>query len=534
MALDLKTALSILSKSSPYAVSTERESDGKLASYKNHIYIETDIEADFKRELTSAQSHEIVFLCGSSGDGKSEILTRYSQKFKSTHDFHLDATHSFNPSQTAIQALDDRFSEFKASSKPLIVGINIGMLGNYAVEGADIHDGIKSSILAFLENRLKDTAPNHTFLDFEKYPKFTLSNNECTSDFAAKFLAKLTEASFDNPFYALYRNEVEKCGYTNLTANFALLGLPATQKTLIDLLLKTRLIKDQFLTARALLDFVFQILAMDGYLFDNLFSGADNELLEQIQEFDPSNIHTRKIDEFVLQFGLGIEDQDFIGFKNRVAEYGVFEVDNSASYLRLVYLLRSDSEIANDYVDALKADFDNSLIEKYAETWLLHGEFDGSVKQKKELNKFYKETLETAIQLYCNRNSPLLDKGTFFISEYNGFKMAVELDVKANFTAIKNAGLAKEKVSAFYAYIQVDGHELLPMPVSINLLALLIKINQGYRPNKHDKNAVLLLDEVLEQIVSVANQKDSLFIFKDEQRYKITNADDEYFEVSGM
>lgn len=94
MALDLKTALSILSKSSPYAVSTERESDGKLVSYKKHIYIETDIEVDFKRELTSAKSHEIIFLCGSSGDGKSEILTRYSKDFKSTHDFHLDATHS--------------------------------------------------------------------------------------------------------------------------------------------------------------------------------------------------------------------------------------------------------------------------------------------------------------------------------------------------------------------------------------------------------------------------------------------------------
>lgn len=532
MALDLKTALSILSKSSPYAVSTERESDGKLASYKNHIYIETDIEADFKRELTSAQSHEIVFLCGSSGDGKSEILTRYSKDFKSTHDFHLDATHSFNPSQTAIQALDDRFSEFKVSNKPLIVGINIGMLGNYAVEGAETHNGVKSSILAFLENRPKDIAPNHTFLDFEKYPKFTLSSEECTSDFAAKFLAKLTEPTLDNPFYALYDSEIQKFGHSKLTANYALLGLKSVQEIIIAQLLKVRLIKDQFLTARALLDFVFQILASDGYLFDNLFSGSDNELLEHIQSFDPSNIHTRKIDEFVLQFGLGIEDQGFTQLKDQVKAQGVFDVFTAASYLRMVYLLKDEEEFANDYINELKADFDNSLVDQYAKIWLLHREFDGSGKQKKELNKFYKDTLIAAVHRYCNRNSPSLDKDQFFVSEYNGFKTAAELEVKPDFSSIKTQAVSK--IGSFNAHIRVDDHSLLPMPISINLLELLEKINQGYRPNKHDKNAVLLLDEVIEQTITVANEKNTLFILKNDKRYKVVNEDNEYFEVSGM
>ena len=74
----------------------------------------------------------------------------------------------------------------------------------------------------------------------------------------------------------------------------------------------------------------------------------------------------------------------------------------------------------------------------------------------------------------------------------------------------------------------------MAMPISINLMELLIKINQGYRPNKHDKNAVLLLDEVIEQIIIVANEKDTLFILKGDKRYKIANEDDEYFEVSGI
>ncbi|MGV3002496.1 DNA phosphorothioation-dependent restriction protein DptF [Vibrio sp. E150_018] len=531
--MKLEQAISIFSKSSPYAVSTEREHDiDMLNSYKNYIYIKTDIEEDFRKKLLSAKSNEVIFLCGSSGDGKSEILTRYSKLHKSTHDFHLDATHSFTPSQTAIHALDERFTQFKANEKPLVVGINIGMLGNYAEEGAHQHNDVKASIKAFLENKTHVIPANHTFLDFEQYPKFTLDHEENTSDFAAKFLARLTEPTLDNPFFALYDSEVKKSGHSMLTTNYALLGLGSVQKNIIALLLKTRLIKDQFLTARALLDFIFQILSMDGYLFNNLFSGADNELLEHIQSFDPSNIHTRKIDEFVLQFGLGIEDGGFTQLKEQVKRLGVFDVSNAASYLRMVYLLKDEEQFANSYINKLKVDFDNSLVNQYANTWLLHREFDGSGKQKKELNKFYKDILISAIHRYCNRHSPTLDKDQFFISEYNGFKTAAELEVKPDFTAIKTQGVGK--IGSFNAHIRADDNALLPMPISINLLELLEKINQGYRPNKHDKNAVLLLDEVIEQLITVANEKNTLFILKNDKRYKIVNEDDEYFEVSGI
>ena len=515
-----KSVLSILSKSSPYAVSTERlEEKTELATFKKYLYIKTDIESDFKSSLTAINKSDLIFLCGSSGDGKSEILTRYSQEFKSRCDFHLDATHSFNPSQTAIQALDDRFTSFKESGKPLVVGINIGMLGNYAEEGAEVHNDVKGSIKAFLENQTQAIPQNHTFLDFEQYPKFTLCQEGSTSEFASKFIECLTAQTFDNPFYALYRNEVDKEGHTMLTANYALLALPSVQQTVIDLLLKARLIKDQFLTARALLDFVFQILAMKGYLFDNLFAGSDNELLEQIRDFDPSNLHTRKIDEFVLQFGLGIEEHGFIEFRDKVKEIGLYDVSTASSFLRLVYILKDDPDFANDYVNELKPDFDNSLIDLYAKTWLLHRELDGSGKQKKELNKFYKDTLIAAIHRYCNRNSPNLDKDAYFISEYNGFKTAVELEIKPDFTVIMKNGVGK--IGSFNAYIQVDGISLMAMPVSINLMTLLSKINQGYRPNKHDKNAVLQLDEVIEQIITVANDKDTLFILKGDKRYKI-------------
>lgn len=187
--MNLAKALSILSKSSPYAVSTEREQNqDHLADYKRYIYIQTDIETDFKKALLSARPNQIILLCGSSGDGKSEILTQYSQKHKATHDFHLDATHSFNPSQTAIHTLDHRFSEFKQSNKPLVVGINVGMLGNYAEEGAGEHIDVKNAARSFLACNRSEIPEQYVFLDFEDYPKFTFSNEGSASDFAEQFL----------------------------------------------------------------------------------------------------------------------------------------------------------------------------------------------------------------------------------------------------------------------------------------------------------------------------------------------------------
>ena len=75
--MDLIEALSILSKSSPYAVSTERQQNQNFADLKDYLYIKTDIEKDFEEKINNLQLGDIIFLCGSSGDGKSEILTHY-------------------------------------------------------------------------------------------------------------------------------------------------------------------------------------------------------------------------------------------------------------------------------------------------------------------------------------------------------------------------------------------------------------------------------------------------------------------------
>ena len=99
-AITLRKALGVLAKSSSFSVTTEthRQKD-VFDELKEQLFVKQEIEEELQRYLDTATPGEIIFLCGSSGDGKSEILTRcksdpqYQQKFS----FHLDATHSFAP-----------------------------------------------------------------------------------------------------------------------------------------------------------------------------------------------------------------------------------------------------------------------------------------------------------------------------------------------------------------------------------------------------------------------------------------------------
>ena len=401
------------------------------------------------------------------------------------------------------------------------------MLGNYAQEGKATV--ITESINAFLNK--KPTPENHIYLNFEDYPKFTLEIDGHTSKFAKDLLQKIT-AKNGNLIRQHFDKELQKQSPDKkLCANYKLLEREEVQDVIIDLLFKARLMKDQFLTARALLDFIFHLLAGPGYLFDNLFKKGDNELSNIISDFDPSIKRTQKIDKFILSHSLQLPDTEFEAYKTALTDLDIRRGQKAESYLRLFYLLRK-SDYGNEYNKQFTNDFDEHLIDNYSEVWHLHTSFENTTEQKEKLRQFYRHTAINAIHKYNNRNAPKLAKGEFFISEHNGYFLASSLELKADIKTINNT--YEKDTSFFTAYFRV-GDKTLSLMVNINLLNLMQRIVAGYRPNKHDKNTVVLLDELVEEITDIANSEDTLYIVgKGQELYKITNVDNEDFEVSGL
>lgn len=543
--LTLRKALNVLSKSSSFSVSTLKDRrDDIFDDLKRRLFVEQQIELDLKKHLGSiCDGNAIVFLCGSSGDGKSEILTRCYEQYQNKFDFHLDATHSFSPQQSAIDALDQLFDSHSNHTRPLLIGINTGMLANYAKEGAEKHKNIRLIIEKFLSSELSNSSPYQSercyFFDFENYPKFKFDEEKNYSPFIKKLFDNLTKQDDGNLFHLFCQKDEAIQNDLNTVANFKLLSMPGVQDVLITQLFKSRLIKDQFVTTRALLDLIYHLLLGAGYLFDNLFVGEENELIRKITDFDPARLHTYELDQFILRYELGLVDTELDEFLDALEPLHIkfdrqcVKPGDATSLIRLFWLLQHES-LGNDYHRKFSAFFNESLFERYSEIWHLHRNYTADPEQKRSLNRFYAFELIAGIQRYANRKAPELSmqKEEFFLGEFGGVKITAPVEVKPDWDAIRNKHTAHQ--TGFDVYLKVGRNPLPHIHIGLNLFELLDKLNNGYRPNKYDKNAIVLLDEIVELIAEQAKSSNEIKFYDGRQRVYRAKVDDDMITISGM
>jgi DNA phosphorothioation-dependent restriction protein DptF len=519
--ITFRDALSVLSKSSPFSVKTmsTRAPDG-FDALKNWLYIQQDIEKDLRARLAQAQPGDMLFLCGSSGDGKSEILTRAYHEYDGKVTFHLDATHSFQPNQSAIEALDEVFRTALTQGRILVVGINIGMIGNYVQEGhADLLP-VREAMRAFLDNA-KPGAPYY-FFNFEDYPKFKMEDGAPVAPFAKNIMRRLTAPSADNPFHAAFTQDDVRHGEPRLYANFRLLTLDGVQDAIIANIAKARLAKDQFVTARGLLDLLHHLLTGPGYLFDNLFSGGDNELAARVAAFDPALLRTRELDQLVLRYELGLPEPERDAFLAELVTWNIrfdTEQPKAASLVRLLYVLQREP-VGNNYHHRFVDEFADQVMVEYARVWKMHAAFDGAPDARNALRKFYTGVLTAGIFRYANRNAPELGKSEILLGEFQGVKIAGLVDLKPDFSALQTLAPATP-IAFFNVALKIGDDPLAPMPFNINLFGLLARLNQGYRPNKYDKNSIVLLDELVEQIKALVKRGNRLKLYRQRQHISL-------------
>jgi len=545
-AITLRQALGVLAKSSSFSVTTEshRQKD-EFDKLKEQLFVKQEIETGLQRYLQFAKPGGVIFLCGSSGDGKSEILTRCKsdKRYQHKFSFHLDATHSFGPRQSAIDALNDLFDEHNQQACPLLIGINTGMLANFAREGAERHQVIRSTIDSFLSIKQEGSRPyqlaNCSFFDFEHYPKFQFDENKHYSSFIKSLLINLTRNEDDNLFQFIFRSDELKKPNLTEVANFKLLCMPGIQDVLITQLFKARLIKDQFVTTRTLLDFLHHLLMGPGYLFDNLFTVAENDLIKKISDFDPARLHTYELDQFILRYELGLVDSDLDDFLTALEPLHIkfdrqcVKPGDASSLIRLFWLLQHES-LGNNYHRKFSAFFNESLLERYSEIWHLHKNYTANSEQKKLLSRFYVFELIAGIQRYANRKAPELSmqKEEFFLGEFGGVKITAPVEVKPDWDTIRNKHTVHP--TGFDVYLKVGETPLSPVYVGLNLFELLHKLNNGYRPNKYDKNSIVLLDELVELITEQAKSSSEIKFYDGGLRGYRAKVEDDMITISGM
>lgn len=507
-------ALDVLSKSSSYAVSTEHDFDQDLAAIKVDLHVAMPIEEDVFDLLAGIKenSKKVIFLCGSSGDGKSELLLRAKQKYDQPHiKFHLDGTHSFEPHDTAISTLDKVFREFEEGGYSLVIGINIGMLVNYAEETK--YPFISEKIKKYLE--LKEISDDFNFVNFEDYPKFEITENGYKSEFINRILQRITCPS--SKLYQLFLQE--ECKSLNSAdqfqfINYRLLCNEQVQKVLIELLLKIRLFRNQFITARTFLDLIYELIAKKDYLFNNLFSCNENEILAKAIEFDPSRLRTKMLDQFVIGYQLHSLPNDFEIFKETLnSELMIQNLISSGSYIRLFYILKF-LDIGNNYHKAFTDDFAEDLLLNYLDVYRHHTYYN-AVKSKSALRNFYNKELTNAIRGYINKKAPYLEDDQFLISEYDDYKVISHLKIIPDFSTIEK-NHSKTSNGHFNVYIRIkdfseeESDPIVSFSLDINLYELLSRLRAGYRPNKNDRSVVVMLNEIVNRLLNFASKSNQI------------------------
>lgn len=516
--MTFKQTIEMLSKGSAQAVTTLNSKSEDAEKLKNYLYVKTPVETALLSALRDSSLKRIVFLCGSSGDGKSEIFRRIHKKFAPTFDFHLDATHSFDPGKDAIQTLDDKFSDYKASDRALVVGINIGMLGNFAADGDQVHSDIRNSIENFLSgNSLAN--PEHVFINFEQYPKFELKGPLIEAPFIGTIIERICDADDNNPIYMQWK---QGPGSTTVHRNYALLCVPEVQRRLCTLLFYAHLKFDQFLTARTVLDFVYQIIVGKGSLFDNIFCGQGSELFDSLRMLDPCHARSKSLDLFQVKASLGIYEPDFTIFRQEVTDNFGVELTEPRSWVRLFYLMQ-DAELSNNYHQKFRLDLQRHLFDEFRSVWQLHRDYDGNDKQTKaKLRKFYSDTLIPAVVSFANRFAPEIQSDRFLLSKPNGYALSATSTMLPEL--VKVASSKPNQLRCFDAYLKIGSeYSVGPIPISVKFLELARKINQGYRPNTHDKTTVVRLKDLVDDIKRIIRKTEVLYIQNSTVHWELVN-----------
>lgn len=510
----MKQLIQKLSKSSPYAVATPK-SEKDIFDY---LHIETDIEKEYVNTLENLKEEKkVIFLCGSSGDGKSAIITRSQKRFEDSCEFHLDATHSFNPSESAFERLDKVFDKYKQSKKSLVIGINIGILINYSKYNEEHHSSVKNTIKEYLNQYQKELG-EMVFINFEEYPKFESAESGISSKFLKEIFQKITTPSDDNPFYQTYKKGIDK--KTVLCKNYELLSMESVQDKIIELIVLTHLKYNQFLTARSILDLIYTLLSEDKLLIDVLFENRTNSIIKNIRYEDPCLKRSETIDRFIIKQTNREVDKELNLFLNALDMQNL----TPNTMLRFFYLLGSDEQSNNYHQRFFK---EKLLIDEYIELLISHNNFNDNTK----VQSFYK-LLRDAIFTYINRHKPKLTQ-QLIILKSNDFYITVDAEIRRDKKRIQEDKITKLK--NFDCYILVNKKEIKPIEITFNMYKMIKDINQGYRPNRYDKNNIIIFQELIDRIIDEVKVSEKLIIINnDNSEYLFEKIDNDEIEVRAI
>ena len=535
-----------------------------FSRFKQYMHVDRNVQRELEEiilEASKQNNAQLVLVCGSVGDGKSHIISYFKNKYPeimSKFTLHNDATESLEPDKTSMDTLNDLLENFtdekiEISSEKLILAINLGTLNNfidskYGKRFTKLKDFVNEKKIlerSIVDNEF-DVNRNIQFINFSDYSLYTLKDGRVESEYIKSLINKITDKSQMNIFYQSYQNNCIRCVNNEkcpIKANYELIGEDKTQDAIVDLLVQCIIKNKIIISTRALLNFIYDLLINRSYIdvHDPMFkdkigrlkhleyinSLTPNMIFEQnelsfifksLSTLDPLNVRNRDVDDFIIKFN---NSTDIMGFFEEYIDYPKGYLDNlnkgqieekinkNTKKEVLKLFIRSYYLCGKGEIFDLRDKVYNDFI-KYVYHW--------NKGDKSKLKELYTELKDGILKWNGEADKNYIN---IFIGKTQiKYKTSEYLELKAdtgNLPSNTESKLEKFLTTIEVKYKSDKMNKSYGIDVDFPLYELLIRVGNGYRPNKKDKNQFIKFIEFMNKIESSGSQNKEL-IFTEKNR----------------
>ncbi|KAA0777843.1 DNA phosphorothioation-dependent restriction protein DptF [Bacillus sp. BB51/4] len=540
------------------------ENANAFSQFKKYMHVERKIQTDLERILVKNKelnSSSLILLCGSVGDGKSHLLAYLNENKRELlegYEIFNDATESFSPNKNAMETLEEILQGFSdqligQSNKKVILAINMGVLHNFiTLEHQEftytaLTEFVKKSGLFSTNITTCYSEDYFDLISFGDYHSYELTEKGPQSNFFLTLLNKVFSQEKNNPFYLAYQEDMKNNVRTMIHENYEFIQEANVQKQIINLIIQTVVKFKLVISARAFLNFVADIIIPDNLEvmkelpeFEVLEHAVPNlmfkrkersPILKSLHELDPVHRRSSYIDQIIIDLST-LNQWDTIlnrcvPSERAMAWFTPFIVEEKIEGSSFIEF--SETVIRTAYLmdENFSRKIEDDTYHKYVKKL-----FDFNSGNKKEIKLFYEEIKDA---LFKWKGSP--KKGYIYLNKSNNrYRLAQLLNLKPLTDHLKSnpkAVLESFKASILLAYHNGNRQESILLEIDYQLYCLLVKVRQGYCPNKKDEEDAIKFTEFVEKIMRFGEKKTELLIHfpNDARFYKLTRDDYDEFDA---
>lgn len=518
-----------------------------LSEFKQYLHVKRDIQEELVNKLKEVKdkpTSQLVMLCGSVGDGKSHLIAYLNSchpEIMGNFKIHNDATESFDPDKTAIDTLANVLKEFdnnhiNNSNEKLILAINLGVLNNfmesdYAKEQYSELNKLLNETNIFdseATSQNYDKDPIH-IISFSDYNLFELYEDHADSEYLKKLFKKVTDKNYKNPFYQAYIRDVVN-GYDGpIRYNYELLMNEKVRNEITQLVINAIIKFKRIVSTRELLNFIYEIIVppvikeysdidevydyMEEILPNLIYTTSERSpLLKIIAMHDPIHLRHEILDDFLIKLNMA-SDLSLI-----IKEY-LIECDETTAFIESIghnpiSEFRGNEEMIINtiirYSSILGIDDIKYIFTRNSFREFVHYLYVYNTHNKGGFKELF-EKVKGAVFRW--KGSP--KKNYILIEELSNFNIAEKIDLKPDLSNLQSH--VEELGSRFKTDILLkfkvnNNEEIIPLSIDYTLYTMITKLNRGYKPNKNDKEDLVIFREFIDELIKNGSSNEELLI----------------------